>query len=200
MKARLIDLRRRSSPFGTRTAWKESPVSPELAAWRFHGVTLQLGKIDQTATLLTRTMGFQLFNEQGDRVRYVIGSDSAQAAVDILVRADLPCARTSAGSVQHIAWRAADDLSQIAWREKIAEAGLNVTEIIDRQYFRSIYYREPGGILFEIATDPPGFTVDEPIDPPATKLMLPLWLEPNRGHIEQVLPPISLPSPMVSLT
>jgi glyoxalase family protein len=184
---------------GRTTAWVESPVPPEFAAWRFHGVTLQLQKIDQTAALLTETMGFQLSGQRDDRVRYYIGKNSDRAAIDILVNAHLPFARTSAGSVHHIAWRTPDDLSQLTWQQKIAEAGLSVTEIIDRQYFRSIYYRGPGGILFEIATDPPGFTRDERTESLGMGLMLPPWLEPSRGRIERILPPISLPSPMVSL-
>jgi glyoxalase family protein len=184
---------------GRATAWNESPVPPEFAAWKFHGATLWLDRIERTAALLTGTMGFRLSGEREDRVRYVIGKNDDRAAVDILVNANLPYARTSAGSVHHIAWRTPDDLSQLAWQQKIAEAGLNVTEIIDRRYFRSIYYREPGGILFEIATDPPGFTRDEPKESLGSKLMLPPWLEQDRGRIEQILPPISVPSPMVSL-
>ncbi len=184
---------------GRATAWEEGPVPPEFAAWRFHGVTLQLQKIDQTAALLTETMGFQLSEQRDDRVRYTVGTNSDRTAIDILVNAHLPFARTSAGSVHHIAWRTPDDLSQLAWQQKIAEAGLSVTEIIDRQYFRSIYYREPGGILFEIATDPPGFTRDERTESLGTGLMLPLWLEPSRVRIERILPPISLASPMVAL-
>jgi glyoxalase family protein len=183
---------------GHETAWKESPVPPEFAAWRFHGVTLRLGRIDPTATLLTETMGFQLSGEREDRVRYTIGKEGDPAAVDILVDAQLPPARTSAGSVHHIAWRTSDDASQIAWQQKIAEAGLNVTEILDRKYFRSIYYREPGGVLFEIATDPPGFTRDEPKESLGTGLMLPPWLEPDREQIERVLPPIAVPASLVT--
>jgi glyoxalase family protein len=126
-------------------------------------------------------------------------SNAQSSGQDVLVKTSLPYARTSAGSVHHIAWRVADDPSQLAWQQRIAEAGLNVTEIIDRQYFRLIYYREPGGILFEIATNPPGFTQDEPRESLGTNLMLPPWLEPNRGRIEQILPPISVPSSLVSL-
>jgi hypothetical protein len=100
----------------------------------------------------------------------------------------------SAGSVHHIAWRVADDAVQRLWQQKIAKAGLSVTEIIDRQYFHSIYYREPGGVLFEIATDPPGFTNDESKENLGTHLMLPPWLEPHRRQIEDALPSISVPA------
>ena len=100
----------------------------------------------------------------------------------------------AAGSVHHIAFRAKDDDEQLQWREHLVELGYNVTPVIDRIYFRSIYFREPGGILFEIATEPPGFMLDEPIEELGSKLRLPLWLEPSRSEIEQVLPPINIPA------
>jgi glyoxalase family protein len=99
-----------------------------------------------------------------------------------------------AGTVHHVAFRAGDDEEQQAWREQIAALGFNVTPVLDRQYFRSIYFREPGGVLFEIATDPPGFAVDEPADALGTGLKLPQWLEPRRQDIERILPPVRLPS------
>jgi glyoxalase family protein len=98
----------------------------------------------------------------------------------------------SAGTVHHVAWRAADDADQLAWRETVAESGLYVTPVLDRQYFRSIYFREPGGVLFEIATDPPGFTRDETVEGLGSALKLPPWLEPERKRIEQALPPIEV--------
>ena len=100
--------------------------------------------------------------------------------------------RVAAGTVHHIAWRTADDQQQREWHTEIARQGYNITPVIDRKYFHSIYFREPGGVLFEIATDPPGFTVDEPLESLGTKLVLPDWLEPQRSHIEAHLPPIRL--------
>ena len=105
-----------------------------------------------------------------------------------------PRASQGAGTVHHIAFRASDDNAQLAWREKIHRLPLAVTPVLDRTYFHSIYFREPGGVLFEIATDPPGFTVDEPLESLGEKLQLPEWLEPNRSAIKQRLPPLSLPS------
>jgi len=99
----------------------------------------------------------------------------------------------AAGSVHHIAFRAKDDHEQLQWREHLVELGYNVTPVMDRTYFHSIYFREPGGILFEIATEPPGFTLDEPIDELGSKLRLPTWMEAARSQIDQVLPSIKIP-------
>jgi glyoxalase family protein len=101
--------------------------------------------------------------------------------------------------VHHVAWRSADEQDQLAWREAVSEAGLHVTPVLDRQYFRSIYFREPGGVLFEIATDPPGFTRDETVESLGTALKLPPWLEASRERIQAVLPPIEVRS-LVSVT
>ncbi len=97
------------------------------------------------------------------------------------------------GAVHHIAWRTADDPQQDAWRKELAGLGYDVTPIIDRKYFHSIYYREPGGILFEIATDPPGFAIDETPEELGSKLQLPLRLEPARQELLAILPPVRLP-------
>jgi glyoxalase family protein len=96
------------------------------------------------------------------------------------------------GTVHHIAWRTADDPQQCQWHSDIARQGYKISPVMDRKYFHSIYFREPGGVLFEIATDPPGFTVDEPLESLGTKLVLPAWLEAHRNHIEADLPPIRL--------
>jgi glyoxalase family protein len=95
------------------------------------------------------------------------------------------------GVIHHVAWRAADDAEQAAWREQLLKAGRHVTPILDRQYFNSIYFREPGGVLFEIATDPPGFLTDETYADLGTHLKLPPWLERERPSIEASLPPLS---------
>jgi glyoxalase family protein len=102
------------------------------------------------------------------------------------------------GTIHHVAFRAHDDATQLALREELAESGLNVTPVIDREYFHSVYFREPGGVLFEIATDPPGFTVDEPLDELGTHLKLPPWLEGARKELERVLQPLTVPKPKTS--
>jgi len=93
-----------------------------------------------------------------------------------------------AGAVHHVAWRTPDDLQQSLWLKTLQGQGFRVSPIMDRNYFHSIYFREPGGVLFEIATDPPGFTVDQPLDELGKKLVLPAWLEPNREKIQRLLP------------
>ncbi len=103
---------------------------------------------------------------------------------------DAPPGRIAVGTVHHVAYRVAGDIEQREWRERLVDHGLNVTPVLDRNYFRSIYYREPGGVLFEIATDPPGFTVDESPDHLGTALKLPPELEPSRARIEAALPPL----------
>jgi catechol 2,3-dioxygenase-like lactoylglutathione lyase family enzyme len=176
------------------TVWKESPVPSEFAIRRIHGVTIGLASLSQTTALVGDTMGFQLSAERDSLSRYLIGQGARQAAVDFAFDPSLPPARISAGSVHHVAWRVPDDSVQRFWQSAIDKIGLNVTEIVDRRYFRSIYFREPGGVLFEIATDPPGMTVDEDRDQLGARLMLPPWLEMHRKRIERVLPPISVPA------
>jgi glyoxalase family protein len=179
------------------TVWREGPVPAEFAIRRFHGVTMALAGLSETTALVGGTMGFQLTTERDSRSRYVVGQGASQAAVDFVLDPSMPPARISAGSVHHIAWRVADDSAQRSWQAGIARTGLNVTDIVDRQYFRSIYFREPGGVLFEIATDPPGMTVDEDREQLGTRLMLPPWLETHRKQIERALPPISVPAASV---
>ena len=102
--------------------------------------------------------------------------------------------RVAAGSVHHIAFRAKDQAEQLQWREHLVGLGYNVTPVIDRTYFHSIYFREPGGVLLEIATEPPGFTFDEKLGELGMHLRLPAWMESARSEIEEILPPIRVPS------
>jgi glyoxalase family protein len=112
------------------------------------------------------------------------------AIVDLFCAPDAPHGLLGAGIVHHVAWRVPDEAQQETLREKIANLGFNVTPVVNRYYFKSVYFREPGGVLFEIATDPPGFTVDEPLEQLGMSLRLPSWLEPRRPEIEQSLPPL----------
>ena len=138
------------------------------------------------------TMGFRAVGEQGNRFRFDVGAGGAGARVDVLCVAEARYGRVSAGTVHHVAWRVADDESQRAWRKRLVENHLNATPVIDRCYFHSVYFREPGGVLFELATDPPGFAIDEPAERLGESLKLPPWLEPHRKEIEGALPPIQL--------
>jgi glyoxalase family protein len=150
---------------------------------------------ERTAQLLITSFGYRLVKESGNRFRSVAPSESgAGRIVDLLCMPDSRAGHVAAGSVHHIAFRAKDDDEQLQWREHLVGLGYNVTPVIDRTYFHSIYFREPGGILFEIATEPPGFTLDEPIEELGSKLRLPPWMEAARPQIEQVLPPIKIPA------
>jgi len=115
------------------------------------------------------------------------------ARIDIVVDRGSHRGRQSAGSIHHVAWRVEGDEGQRAWRAALVQTGHGVTQVLDRTYFRSIYFREPGGVLFEIATDPPGFTVDESSEELGTHLRLPAWLEQDRSRIEKALPPLRMP-------
>ena len=138
-------------------------------------------------------MGFKLVAEDGNRFRYALDSGEPANLVDIIVAPRDNHGRVLAGSVDHIAWRAADDAQQGEWLAELRRLHYGVTPVIDRKYFHSIYFREPGNILFEIATDPPGFAVDEPAESLGSHLVLPAWLEPERARLQAVLPPLRLP-------
>jgi len=168
------------------------PVPAERAIRGLHGVALAEEEPGRTAELLVRTLGFEPAGADGDRSRYV-GEDAAARVVDVLRAPGGPRATLGAGVVHHVAFRTPDDETQEHWRRRVASAGPDVTPVIDRSYFRSIYFREPGGVLFEIATDGPGFAVDEPEDALGTSLRLPPRYERERAAIESVLPPLRLP-------
>jgi glyoxalase family protein len=170
--------------------WVGSAVPPEHAIRSVSGVTLSEESEGVTGGLLADFLGFETIGEgDGGRVRYAAGGGFA----DVLERPGVPMGRIAVGTVHHVAWRAPDEETQRKWREEVAGRGFNVTPILDRSYFRSIYFREPGGVLFEIATDPPGFAVDEDPEHLGESLKLPPWLEGDRDRIEEVLRPIRLP-------
>ncbi|HEX2098083.1 MAG TPA: ring-cleaving dioxygenase [Rubrobacteraceae bacterium] len=171
---------------------EEGPVPPEHAIRCISGVTLSERWEEASANFLTNLLGFEKTKEGDERARYLTMSSGGSFA-DVLERPDGSTGRTAVGTVHHVAWRAPDEETQKAWREEISAHGFEITPVLDRQYFRSVYFREPGGVLFEIATDPPGFTVDETKEHLGENLKLPPWLEKDREHIEQVLPPIHLP-------
>jgi glyoxalase family protein len=191
--------------------WKESPVSKEYAIRGFHSATLSEEGYERTASLLTDTMGFKLVAKDSKEGRFrfgivknnsnqnegggeAAGRGSIGSIIDLVCQPDISRGYVGIGTVHHIAWRAASDKHQTDLRRRIVdEAHLNPTPVIDRIYFHSVYFREPGGILFEIATDPPGFAIDERPEDLGKQLKLPEWLEPVREKIKQVLPPVNLP-------
>jgi glyoxalase family protein len=155
-----------------------------------HSVALCVEAPERTARLLTETFGYQAVGEEGGRQRFRAQGGGPAGIVDLLCQPDRMRARMGAGTVHHVAFRAHDETEQFTWREAVLSQGFDVTPVLDRQYFRSIYFREPGGVLFEIATDPPGFIIDESPDALGTALKLPPWLEPQRADIERRLPPL----------
>jgi glyoxalase family protein len=179
----------------TRDGWQQGPVPPDAAIRGFHGVTLSEEGYEQTAELLTGGMGFRKIGEAGNRFRFEAGQGGPGAYVDVVCLPEAQAGIMGAGIVHHVAWRAADDERQLQWRARLVDLGYNVTPVMDRQYFHSIYYREPGGVIFEIATDPPGFTFDESAETLGTQLRLPPWLEPQRARLLERLPPLKLPHP-----
>ncbi len=183
-----------SSSHGKIDPWSNSPIASEHAVRGFHSVSAALEGYERTARLLTESFGYRLVDESGNRFRLASPDDSAPGRiVDLLCQPDLAMGRVAAGSVHHIAFRAKDQAEQVQWREHLVDLGYNVTPVVDRTYFHSIYFREPGGVLFEIATEPPGFALDEKVEELGTHLRLPPWMESARSKIESILPPIQVP-------
>jgi glyoxalase family protein len=167
-----------------------SAVPPEHAIRGFFGVTLFERESSQTAAILN-VLGFHHIQQEGNRMRFVPEGSALGRHIDLLIDPSARRGSQGAGSVHHIAFRASDDAAQLEWRNEIGKH-LNVTTVQDRTYFHSIYFREPGGVLFELATDPPGFTLDEPIESLGEHLRIPEWLEPQRQQMERHLPAITL--------
>jgi glyoxalase family protein len=180
-----------SIPAGDVVPWNENPE----AISGFHSVSAILQDPRETGKLLTEAFGYHLVQETGNRLRFVASSQSgAGRIIDLIAAPQVQQGRIAAGSVHHVAFRVSDDEQQKMWREKLIDLGYQVSPVMDRTYFHSIYFREPGGILFELATDPPGFTQDEPIDELGAHLRLPPWMEEARAQIEKTLPHIAVPT------
>jgi glyoxalase family protein len=168
-------------------------VPSEYSIRGFFGVTLCKSDFQVTGTVL-EAMGFHRSHELGDRFRFSAQGNAHGRHIDILQMPSSAFTPLGAGTVHHIAFRATDDAAQLAWRDTIRALSLDVTPVLDRTYFHSTYFREPGGVLFEIATDPAGFDVDEPVQSLGESLKLPGWLESRRAEIEDILPAILLHS------
>ena len=173
--------------------WERGPVPTEHAVRGFHHVTLSENGYERTASLLTDVLGFKQIAKQGNRFRYAIADGAPGTMVDLVCAPEGRPGRVAVGTVHHVAWRTATNAEQGQWRDTLAKHEYDVTPIIDRQYFHSIYFREPGGVLFEIATDPPGFATDETVERLGTSLKLPPWLEEDRPELERLLPRVELP-------
>jgi glyoxalase family protein len=173
-------------------AWSDGDVPAEHAARGFHGVTLMLDRGDATGEILSGVLGFSEAGREGGIVRYRAHAGIG-GVVDLREVGGFLAGRMGRGTVHHVAFRAADDAEQAAMARKLVDNGwAQVTDQKDRQYFRSVYFFEPGGVLFEIATDAPGFTVDEPQAELGRALKLPPFLEPRRSELEAVLTPLEV--------
>ena len=175
----------------TRKPWQTTDVKEDIATKGFHSLTLSLRRTDGTASVLTGIFGYRLLAQEGNRYRYVTDAVEHAGIIDLLELPDGKPGYNAAGTNHHVAFRVADDNILMKFREKVVKKGLQITPKIDRDYFFSLYFREPGGVLFEIATDNPGFTVDEPRDQLGTNLKLPKQYEPIRADIEKELPALA---------
>ncbi len=178
-----------------RPGYPTAQIPAEAAIRGFHSVLLTVEGYQQTADVLEGTLGFRRVARDDKRTRFAAGDECPGTFVDV---AALPTGRPGSmgvGIVHHVAFRVPDDETHGEMRSSLVDAGMNVTPIIDRQYFHSVYLREPGGVLFEIATDNPGFLRDEPLDSLGHTLKLPAWFEEQRGALEQVLPAVRVPEP-----
>ena len=173
-----------------RAGYANGPIPAEYAIRGFHTITLELTRPDRTVSLLTEVMQHRLVAEDADRLRFEAGAGGSGNYVDIQTSAGQVRALQGAGSVHHVAFSTDSDETQLVIQQQLAEAGYQVTPVQDRNYFHSIYFREPGGVLFEVATNPPGFAIDETPDALGTSLMLPPQYENRRAQLEQVLPRI----------
>ncbi len=187
-----LEIVARDSP-PERRHWSEGPIPVEHAIRGFAGITLALSGYESTAALLTGSMGMRETGNEGPRFRFRVGDGDDQASVDLLCQPEGEPGRMGIGAVHHIAWRARTAQEQLEWRRILSELGFDVTPVLDRRYFTSVYFREPGGVLFEIATDEPGFTVDETPEELGSRLQLPPWLEPRRARLEARLPALRAP-------
>jgi glyoxalase family protein len=183
--------------------WPQAQIPAAHAIRGFHGVTLTEAAEAPSRSVIVDRFGYHPVAQDGPRIRYEATSDAIARYLDVLVLPNAPRSRMAAGQVHHVAFRTPTDAQQHDWLDTLRTDGHNVSPIMDRDYFHSIYFREPGGVLFEIATDTPGMTINEPAAALGTRVQLPAWLEPQRAEIEATLPKITLatiaePMPLAS--
>ncbi len=171
-----------------RIAWETDAVKANVATKGFHNVTLTLNRLEPTAKILTDVLGYRQVKQEGNRFRFETGAIDSANILDIVVDPAGVRGHNAAGTNHHIAFRVANEDILMNYREKILSKGLDITPKIDRDYFFSLYFREPGGVLFELATDNAGFTRDEPLAELGSALKLPKQYEKHREKIEQMLP------------
>lgn len=171
-----------------RKPWETSEIKADAATKGFHSITLTLRNATPTAEILTGIFGYKLLKQEGNYYRFVTDAIDNAAIVDIIEAPNEKPGIGAGGTNHHVAFRVKNEEILMAFREKIAARGLNITPKIDRNYFFSLYFREPGGVLFELATDNPGFDADENVNELGTHLKLPVQYEPQREKIEKILP------------
>ncbi len=176
------------------TAWNKSPVPKEKQILGLHAVRLWEDDVERTGAFLTDVLGFRKEGGDDGWHRYSVAGGGSGAHVEVKQAPGEPRGRWGVGGIHHVAWRVADDKAQLDVRQRVFEAHRRPTEVIDRFWFKSVYFMEPGGVLFEIATDGPGFTADENLATLGEKLVLPPWLEAMRAEIEAGLPALRYPS------
>ncbi|MCX7926191.1 MAG: ring-cleaving dioxygenase [Fimbriimonadales bacterium] len=176
-------------------AWERSPVPAEHQIRGLVGAQLTLHALGATERVLTEILGFTPAGTDGAASLYRVGQPNAlgYGYLKVVATPDAPRGRWGKGCMHHLAWRVRDEQHLSQLREQVASVGLQPTPIIDRFWFKSVYFREPGGVIFELATDGPGFGVDEPSESLGERLVLPPWLEPRRAELEAKLPPITYP-------
>jgi glyoxalase family protein len=175
------------------TPWADSPVPEAFQVRGLHSVRIIERDLASTVRFLSEGMGLELIAEEEGWRRYGAKGGGSGRVVDLYEEPDARRGNWGVGSVHHVAWRVADDVAERVAQTDVARAGANPTEVIDRFWFKSVYFKEPGGALFEIATDGPGFGVDEDLATLGETLVLPPFLEPYREKIERMVPPITLP-------
>jgi len=175
----------------TRKPWTTEEINEPVALRGFHHITITTNEMDATAKVLTDILGYHLLEQHVNRYRFVTDTVENAKIVDIVEAPGESAGHVAGGSVHHVAFRVENEDVLMYYRQKVLDAGLQITEKIDRNYFYSLYFREPGGVLFEIATDNPGFATDETVDELGHGLKLPAQYEPYRAQLEKVLPSLS---------
>ncbi|MEO8288493.1 MAG: ring-cleaving dioxygenase [Chloroflexota bacterium] len=175
------------------TPWDRSPVPEEYQIRGLHSARLWERSLDTTANFLTDVLGFERLGSEGDWVRFGVRGGGSGMFIEIQEMPGERLGQWGVGSVHHIAWRVPDNAEELAMRQQVIAGGGHPTEVIDRFWFKSVYFREPGGVLFELATDGPGFAIDEHQDNLGEQLILPPWLEGYRASIEAALPVLTPP-------
>ncbi len=174
--------------------WERSPVPVEHQIRGLESAPMVERDIGPTVSFLTDALGFREIGEENGWQRYGLGEGKSGQYVDLRSMPSAPRGAWGTGSVHHIAWRTHDETHQLEVRQRLVEEGAHPTPVIDRFWFKSVYFREPGGVLFELATDGPGFAVDEDHATLGESLVLPPWLEPNRDAIAAALPKLTTPN------